>query len=111
MADELAGPWRPHSGNPVLVDARSGRPAGGIYRHGGALWRPAQYCIDGYGAGLALCRIEQLDEACFLQTAETVLRPRHLSGFHTLNLGGGLEVVDLFGRSSSVDGCKDGLSA
>lgn len=98
-ADRLSGPWRPHPSNPVLVDARSARPAGGVYQHDGALWRPAQDCTAGYGSALSLCRIDRLDEIGFAQSLVTTLRfgrEGECAGPHTLNFGGGIEVVDLF---------------
>lgn len=98
-AERLTGPWQAHPANPVLVDARSARPAGAIYEHGGALWRPAQDCTAGYGSALSLCRIDRLDDTGFAQSLVTTLRfgrEGDCAGPHTLNLGGGIEVVDLF---------------
>ena len=96
-ADDLSGPWRPHAANPVLLDARAARPAGALFERDGALYRPAQDCAGGYGAGLSLCRVERLDGECFLQETVRNFRPRFRAGFHTLNAAGGLEVVDFFG--------------
>ncbi len=97
MAESLRGPWRAQAGNPVLVDARAARPAGALFHHHGALYRPAQDCTGGYGAGLCLCRIGRLDAECFLQKVVKSFRPRLKSGFHTLNAADGIEVVDFFG--------------
>ena len=97
MSESLHGPWRAQAGNPVLVDARAARPAGALFHHHGALYRPAQDCTGGYGAGLCLCRIGRLDAECFLQKIERNFRPRLKSGFHTLNAADGIEVVDFFG--------------
>lgn len=97
-ADRLEGPWRALGDDPVLVDAQSARPAGGFFRRGGALWRPAQDCTAGYGGALALCRITRLDREGFKQSVERVLRPGGLEwpgkGLHTLNWNAGIEVVD-----------------
>lgn len=100
QAERLQGPWRPHPANPVLIDSRSARPAGQVFRHGGALWRPAQDCSDGYGAGLAICRIDRLDDEVVRQSVEAVVRMRGEDvsrGPHTLNRGAGIEVIDLYG--------------
>ena len=43
----LFGPWRPHAGNPVLVDRASARPAGHFVRRNGQLWRPVPDCTLG----------------------------------------------------------------
>ncbi|MEW6643454.1 MAG: hypothetical protein AB1586_23300 [Pseudomonadota bacterium] len=99
-AEQLLGPWQPHVANPVVIDSRSARPAGHVFRHGGALWRPAQDCSDGYGAGLAICRIEQLDRDAVRQTVHSITRLRTEGvsrGPHTLNRLGGVEMIDLFG--------------
>lgn len=101
-ADRLEGPWRAHSENPVLLDALGARPAGAFYRKGGELWRPAQDCTNGYGAGLAFCRVTKLDDEGFAQEIGAVLRAGGTdwpgSGLHTVNWADGLEVVD---------GCRD----
>lgn len=96
-APALKGPWQPHARNPVLIDAESARPAGAFYRRGGELWRPAQDCTRGYGSGLALARVTQLDEESYSQSVEAVFYPSTVwpgGGFHTLNWAGGVEVVD-----------------
>jgi hypothetical protein len=96
-SNELTGPWRPHLGNPVLIDSCGARPAGAFYRRAGQLWRPAQDCTSGYGVGLALARVTRLDTEGFSQTIESVIRPGDAwpgIGFHTLNWAAGIEVVD-----------------
>lgn len=98
----LEGPWAPQGTNPVLLDALGARPAGAFYLRNGELWRPAQDCTTGYGAGLALCRVTKLDDEGFAQEIRAVLRAGGSdwpgSGLHTVNWAGGLEVVD---------GCRD----
>ena len=99
-AATLHGPWIPHPKNSILTDARSARPGGALFSRDGALWRPAQDCTGGYGAGLSLCRIERLDEEHYEQKLHKTLTcpgPAGKTGLHTLNRAGGLEVIDLFG--------------
>lgn len=106
-AERLEGPWRPHAANPVLTDARSARPAGAVYEHAGALWRPAQDCTAGYGSALSLCRIDRLDDTGFAQSLAMTLRfgrEGECAGPHTLNFGGGIEVVDLFAPRATSAG-------
>lgn len=101
-ADRLLGPWTPHGNNPVLMDALGARPGGAFFHRHGELWRPAQDCTTGYGAGLALCRVTKLDDEGFAQEVAAVLRPGGPdwpgTGFHSLNWAAGIEVVD---------GCQD----
>lgn len=111
-AERLTGPWQAHPANPVLVDARSARPAGAVYGHGGELWRPAQDCTAGYGSALSLCRIDRLDDTGFAQSLVTTLRfgrEGDCAGPHTLNFAGGIEVVDLF-APRTISGAVPGPS-
>lgn len=96
-APDLFGPWIPHVANPVLINDRTARPAGNFVLRNGALMRPVQDCQDGYGAALALARIDRLDKTHFEQTIETNLTagqywPGHK--LHTLNSNGHLETID-----------------
>jgi hypothetical protein len=99
-AARLMGPWTPHSGNPVLIDAAAARPAGMMFERGGGLMRPAQDCTRGYGSALTLCRVDRLDPEHYRQTVLTKLAPDArwaASGMHTLNASGGIEVIDCVG--------------
>ncbi len=95
-APALTGPWRPHRDNPVLIDAGAARPAGAMWHEDGVLMRVAQDCRGGYGAGLAICRVDRLDDGGFSQTVVARLSPpAGARGVHTLNRCGALEVIDL----------------
>lgn len=101
-SDRLLGPWRPHALNPVLIDARSARPAGELFQGQVGLWRPAQDCTQGYGGALTLARVTTLDperfEQCAVQTVRMSDAPRCL-GPHTWNVAGRLEAIDYFAPS------------
>jgi hypothetical protein len=93
----LCGPWKPHAGNPVLVDQSSARPAGAFVRRDGRLWRPVQDCRDGYGTGIGLAEVTRLDAEGYAQTVHSVVKaPSGWPGrrLHTLNRAGTLEVID-----------------
>ncbi len=99
-APELTGPWTPHPRNPVLIDLRSARPAGALFRQNGGWWRPAQDCSRGYGSGLALCSVDRLDPEDYAQSVKAVVTPGPAwpgRGLHTLNWSDGLEVIDGIG--------------
>ncbi len=99
-ADSLLGPWTAHPSNPVLIDASAARPAGAMFMRNGALWRPAQDCLRGYGGGLALCSVDRLDVQEFRQTVHARLKPPpalRAHGAHTLNCAAGVEVIDVVG--------------
>ena len=96
-APDFRGPWTAHALNPVMVDSASARPAGRMFAQGGSLWRPVQDCRRGYGAAMALARVDRLDEGGFSQTIAAVLRPG--AGWpgrrvHTYNEAGGFEFID-----------------
>ncbi len=100
-APALAGPWVPHAGNPVSIDAGAARPAGAMWHEGGVLMRVAQDCRRGYGDAVAVCRVDRLDPAGFDQTVVARLTaPAGLAadGTHTRNRAAGFEAIDL--RSS-----------
>lgn len=97
-AARLEGPWKPHAGNPVLVDDRAARAAGHFVRRDGVLYRPAQDCRDGYGAAIRLMRVDRLDDEAFAQTHVATLHAG-APGWpgrrvHTLNFDGRLEAID-----------------
>lgn len=94
------GPWRQCGKGPALIDTGAARPAGRVFRRDDGLWRPAQDCAAGYGAGLSLCRIDHLDETGLRQTIARRLGPPpgvRAVGVHTLEAGGGYEFIDLCG--------------
>ncbi len=96
-ASKLSGPWQPHEANPILIDARTARPAGNFFERDGKLWRPVQDCANGYGTGIGLAEITRLDETGFEQRVHTVLRtPAGWTGkrLHTLSRYGDLECID-----------------
>jgi hypothetical protein len=97
VGDSPLGPFTRCGDAPAMIDAAAARPAGPVQHIDGALWRPAQDCVDGYGAGLALCRIDRLDEDGFAQTVAARLRPppgAPGAGVHTLSRGEGFEAID-----------------
>lgn len=96
-APRLLGPWRPHTGNPVMVDIASARPAGRVVSRNDRLIRPFQDCRDGYGAALGLAEITRLDDEGFAQRVDIILRAGPLwpgRRLHTLNRAGRLECID-----------------
>jgi len=96
-ADKLFGPWLPHAGNPIMIDGGSARPAGQFVERNGSLWRPVQDCSGGYGTGIGLVEVLQLDLERYAQKLHTIIRPGpEWPGrrFHTLNRAGKLECVD-----------------
>lgn len=104
-APTLLGPWQPHPQNPVLIDARSARPAGRLWQRDGALYRPAQDCSTHYGGRLAINRITTLTPDAFAEDVVcdvSFTDHAHLIGPHSLSFAGGLEVVDVYARPGDL---------
>lgn len=104
-ADTLLGEWTPHAQNPVKSDVRGTRPAGRLYREGGALYRPAQIGAPIYGAGIAVNEVLELTPERYAEQEVRRLlptRPRSVLGLHTLNRAGQLCVIDAFSRRLRV---------
>ena len=97
-ADQLEGPWMSHHNNPVKVDITGARMAGGLFSHNGALYRPAQSCLQTYGAAITIFRITELSPSRFSEVAVRTLVPDALGpcphGMHTLNAWGDRTLVD-----------------
>ena len=97
-ADRLEGPWKPHANNPVKCDIMSARMAGGFFYHDGELYRPAQDCLETYGAGIVIHKILNLTPTCFEEIPVRRILPekngtcRH--GLHTLNAWGDKTLID-----------------
>jgi hypothetical protein len=99
-SDTLLGDWKPHARNPVKSDVRSARPAGGLFRRGGSLYRPGQICTPLYGSGIALHRVTRLTQDEYLEEEESRIVPMSdaVLGIHTINRAGDLSVTDAFSR-------------
>jgi hypothetical protein len=94
----LSGPWKPHPMNPVMIDRRMARPGGAFARkRDGGIVLPVQDGTLGYGGGLGLSELLQLDERTVRLSPA---RPVETSGdwpypkIHTLNRVGRLETID-----------------
>ena len=111
-APTLAGPWRAHPANPVLLDAASARPAGQMFTlDDGQLYRPAQDCTRAYGGALSLARVDRLDGDAYRQTGVGGWRTApgsQLLGPHTWNVAAGLEAIDLFGSRAALGLARGG---
>lgn len=108
-AGTLLGPWSPHPGNPVLIDGRSARPAGGVFTLAGKLYRPVQDCSSYYGSVLGIAEITCLNAETFTQRTVSAhaFPPRsRLLGPHTLSRipvpGGHIEAIDVYGRLADL---------
>jgi hypothetical protein len=97
-AQDLLGPWRPHSGNPVKTDVCSSRPAGTPFMHDGYLYRPAQDCSRTYGGRIVVNRVTRLTPTEFEEQPATVFEPyandRYPNGIHTMSAVGSITLIE-----------------
>jgi hypothetical protein len=74
--DPIAGPWTPHGGNPVVVDARCARMAGGFVKAtDGSPIRCGQVQGRKYGQEVSYQLITELTESAYSETPLTDFRP------------------------------------
>jgi hypothetical protein len=95
-ADSLQGPWTPHRGNPVCIDRAAARPGGQFLRIGDRILLPLQNGTTGYGDGLGVAELLELNEERVRLSAPTPLaEPEQATpAIHTFNRSGRLEVID-----------------
>jgi hypothetical protein len=96
-ADTPLGPFSPHPGNPVKSGLRGTRPAGALFRHEGALYRPTQDCARVYGEAVVVQRVDELTATRFHETEVGRMAPDRSSEtrrLHTVNAGDGIRVMD-----------------
>jgi hypothetical protein len=101
-APALTGPWRPLTGNPLLVDRSGARPAGRPFHDAtGRVMLPVQDSSAGYGSALRMLRFDVL-EPTIVRWEQTALRltgdlvsQDHTQGFHTLSACGPLTLIDV----------------
>lgn len=96
-AASLEGPWTPHPGNPVRIDRAAARPGGQFTRVGERIVLPLQDGTDGYGGGLGLADLVELDERTVHLTRPVPILSSAKAPYpkiHTLNSSEHLEVID-----------------
>lgn len=97
-ADNPLGDWQPHSGNPVVMNATSGRNGGFVRDSNGRPCRVAQ--LPGftfYGAGSSIFRIDDISERNYQETLTKSVRPDFfpaLDGTHHVHGGPEITVYD-----------------
>lgn len=98
-ADMLLGEWKMHKNNPVKVDISNARSGGKIFLYKQNLYRPAQNCLNSYGASLKINKIIELNEENFAEIEEIEITPNQLGsyphGLHNISdLGENLTLID-----------------
>lgn len=100
VADDLAGPYRPHPANPIVADVHHARMAGRLFLHDGRLVRPAQECAPAYGTAVVFNEVLELSPTAYRERRLGRLGPDWadgLDGCHTYSATASLEVLDARG--------------
>ena len=96
----IRGPWLPHARNPITIDHSAARPGGAFIQQRGSFVLPVQDGSHRYGGGLGLMELIRLDDEEIIFSQPIPIQPGNawaVSGIHTLNRSGKLEVVDSAG--------------
>jgi hypothetical protein len=97
-SDKIFGTYRPHANNPVKTDIRSARPAGPLFEHENALYRPSQDCSRTYGGRVSINRIAELTPTAFDEEFVSNVTPFGLhkwkTGLHNLCAAGNFTIID-----------------
>jgi hypothetical protein len=82
--------------NPVVIDPSRARNAGGFINFGTDLYRLGQNNCQGYGDGIAVCQVSQLDEDFYQEKPVAKLTINELHGPHTFSTNGQRTYVDYY---------------
>jgi hypothetical protein len=96
-ANSLYGPWQPHPQNPIVSDARRARPAGRLFTHGEALFRPSQNCSVNYGGSIVINEVEEMTTTTYRERKVEEIGPEWLNRAvctHTLSFNDNFVVTD-----------------
>ena len=91
--------WIPHPGNPIVSDIRKSRPAGGLFKKDGKLYRPSQHTTDIYGYGIDFNEVLNLSTTDYSENEVNSIRPtreNRILAMHTFTKADELTMVDAF---------------
>ena len=95
--DPTSPDWQAHPKNPVVSDCKTARPAGKLFFHNGALYRPSQNCSVRYGYGFNISEITTLDEKNYNEKLVSAIKPKwdkKIIATHTFNRVDSLHIID-----------------
>jgi hypothetical protein len=103
--DVLTNNWSSHPLNPIVSDAKRGRPAGRVLTIDGRIFRPSQDCSRHYGYGIDLNEISSLSDSEYVERQVLSVRPgwdNQARGTHTFVREGQLTMIDAFTKRSRL---------
>jgi len=95
-SEQLSGPYVAHPQNPIVIDPRSARMAGRIYRTDGKMYRFGQNNCFGYGSELTVSEIVALSKDSYVEKNVGVIAFKDARGPHALDIHRDLAVLDFY---------------
>jgi hypothetical protein len=90
------GPYSAHKMNPVVRDPSKARGAGAFFALNGKLYRPGQNNCFGYGDGITISEVLQLDHDNYKEGSVSTLSIDGLKGPHTYSASNDFAYVDFY---------------
>ncbi len=101
-SESLFGPWECHPKNPVKTDIRSSRPAGTLFEHNGAVYRPSMDYSQKVEGRIVINKILTLTTKDFKEEAHTIIDP-----FKNIYFSDKVHTLSQVGSHTLVDGAKE----
>jgi hypothetical protein len=98
--------WTPHPRNPIVSDIKKARPAGGLFKQNGKIFRPSQYTSKTYGYGFDLNEILVLSKTKYAEQETVNVRPfwdKKVLATHTFSKAGQLTIIDAFTQRMKIN--------
>jgi hypothetical protein len=96
-SESVRGEWHFHPANPISTDIRGNRGAGRVFRRHSHLIRPSQSGAPSYGHSVTFQEIVELSRQRYYEKPLKTITPERwgkLSGIHTYNCAGNVELID-----------------
>lgn len=100
-SDRFSGPYTAHTRNPLKIGPVGTRPAGTMFMHEGALWRPALDPTLTDSTAVILNKVEVLTPDEFLETPF-----KRIDGFRGTVYGNGVRTLCAMGDITLIDGVR-----
>ena len=96
FSQQPTGPFFAHKMNPVVQDPSKARGAGALFVSNGKLFRPGQNNCFGYGNGITISEVLQLDHDNYREEPVSTLSIDGLKGPHTYTASSDFAYVDFY---------------
>ena len=96
FSQQPTGPFSAHKMNPVVRDPSKARGAGALFVSNGKLFRPGQNNCFGYGNGVTISEVLQLDHDNYREEPVSTLSIDGLKGPHTYSANSDFAYVDFY---------------